>query len=50
MSVLVEGVSLSIMGLPERGLGLNGLNHIFVNGVRGSSHGNDGANYDELEH
>jgi len=50
MSVLVEGVSLGVMRLPERGLGSDGLDHIFVNGVRGSSHGNDGANYDELEH
>lgn len=50
MSVLVKGVRVSLMGLPERGLGLNGLNHIFVDWVRGSSHSNDGADNDELEH
>ena len=50
MGVFVKGVRVGIVGLPEAGLGLNGLNHISIDGVRGSSHGYDSADNDELEH
>ena len=50
MGVLVEGVAISVMGLPEAGLSLDGLNHIRIDGVGGSSHGNNSADNDELEH
>jgi len=50
VGVASEGVLFSVNWLPESGLGSDGFNHLFVDGVGGSSESHDGSDDDELEH